>query len=130
MSWATINTSNSSQVSHLPFLINPSTAHSGGVKKREMNTLAEDIFLRGHGSLSIYQMEKDRRPYHKNCTCALHKTKKTDVGACFLHGNTLAMKKSWYKCSLSIQAPNFLLFQTNKDGNIWNIGSIDQWFNM
>ncbi|CAL9028133.1 unnamed protein product [Prunus brigantina] len=27
------------------------------------------------GSLSVQDMEVERRPYHKNCTCALHKSK-------------------------------------------------------
>ncbi|KAI6679206.1 hypothetical protein NL676_033087 [Syzygium grande] len=28
-----------------------------------------------HGSLSLNDMEVERRPYHRNCGCALHKVK-------------------------------------------------------
>ncbi|KAK4265313.1 hypothetical protein QN277_026380 [Acacia crassicarpa] len=28
-----------------------------------------------NGSLSMQDMEVERRPYHKNCSCALHKSK-------------------------------------------------------
>ncbi|PIN02345.1 hypothetical protein CDL12_06986 [Handroanthus impetiginosus] len=97
-----------------------------------MNTIAEDVFSRGfHQSITNYELEKERRPYHKYCRCALHKSKDAKASACFHHNNIKVVKKPWYKCSLSIEAPQFLVLLKNKEeNNVFTIGRIDQWIIM
>ncbi|KAL8492945.1 hypothetical protein ACS0TY_024231 [Phlomoides rotata] len=87
-----------------------------------MNTVAEDVLVRcfnGAGISTTYDSQKDRKPYHRNCSCALHKSKDGKASPCF-HlncNNTLVMNKPWFKCSLSVETPNLLLFQRNKMDN-------------
>ncbi|KAL0451756.1 UNVERIFIED_CONTAM: hypothetical protein Slati_1153700 [Sesamum latifolium] len=91
-----------------------------------MNTIADDIFLQCfHGSLSMNQTEKERRPYHRNCSCKLHKSKDANSRVCLHHKNVKVMKKSWYKCSLSLEVPQFQ--RSKEENNAWKIGRIDQW---
>ncbi|KAI3771796.1 hypothetical protein L6452_02964 [Arctium lappa] len=48
------------------------------------------------GSLSMSEMDKERRPYHKNCSCVLHKPKDETPRACIHHGRISYSKKlSW-----------------------------------
>ncbi|CAA3005082.1 Hypothetical predicted protein [Olea europaea subsp. europaea] len=53
------------------------------------------------GSLSMYDMDIERRPYHRNCTCALHKQKATCSNA-VSHGRNISFvkKELWNKYSL------------------------------
>ncbi|KAI3513836.1 hypothetical protein L1887_12033 [Cichorium endivia] len=37
------------------------------------------------GSLSMSEIDKERRPYHKNCSCALHRPKDETPTTCFHH---------------------------------------------
>ncbi|KAI3422838.1 uncharacterized protein J3R85_011740 [Psidium guajava] len=54
-----------------------------------MATLAAKMMLRYvlDGTLSLNDLEIERRPYHHNCGCALHKMKGTHLSACNMHGN-------------------------------------------
>ncbi|CAA3005083.1 Hypothetical predicted protein [Olea europaea subsp. europaea] len=53
------------------------------------------------GSLSMYDMDIERRPYHRNCTCALHKQKAACSNAVSRRRNVSFPKKElWNKCSL------------------------------
>ncbi|KAK2994951.1 hypothetical protein RJ640_029394 [Escallonia rubra] len=53
-------------------------------------------------------MEIERRPYHRNCTCALHNMKNVYSSSCYPDKNVLSAKRrSWTLCSLSIEVPNF-----------------------
>ena len=55
------------------------------------------------GSLSMSEVDKERRPYHKNCGCALHTLKDETPRTCFHHTRISYPKKaSWnINCSLS-----------------------------
>ncbi|KAJ9548544.1 hypothetical protein OSB04_021087 [Centaurea solstitialis] len=54
------------------------------------------------GSLSMSEKDKERRPYHKDCNCVLHKPKDETPRACTHHGRiSYSMKPSWNKCSLT-----------------------------
>ena len=56
--------------------------------------------------LSMSDIEIERRPYHRNCSCALHKPKDARPIACFQHGNAAFPKKqSWSDCSISTTTP-------------------------
>uniref|UniRef100_A0A162A9Z1 Uncharacterized protein n=1 Tax=Daucus carota subsp. sativus TaxID=79200 RepID=A0A162A9Z1_DAUCS len=56
--------------------------------------------------LSMSDMEIERRPYHRNCSCALHKPKDSRPAACFRHGNVAFSKKgSWSDCSITLSSP-------------------------
>lgn len=48
------------------------------------------------GSLSVSEVAKDWRPYHRNCSCALHKQKEVSSILCFQH------KRISFKKRLSI----------------------------
>ncbi|KAK1403470.1 Cyclophilin-like peptidyl-prolyl cis-trans isomerase family protein [Heracleum sosnowskyi] len=61
-------------------------------------------------SLSMSDMDIERRPYHRNCSCALHKQKDERPTSCFKHGNVaFAKKHSWSDCSISTTAPKSAL---------------------
>lgn len=94
-----------------------------------MNSIAEDVFLRSLG-MSCYEGGKERRPYHRQCSCALHKRKQAGSNACF-HGTQLKMvvgNKAWYHCSLSVEYSSLL--QRNNNLNVLRIGRIDQWMSI
>ncbi|KAK8515531.1 hypothetical protein V6N13_139492 [Hibiscus sabdariffa] len=56
------------------------------------------------GSLLMQEMEVERRPYHRNCSCALHKLKGSVCSsACSRTGNiSFTKRKTWNDCSLSM----------------------------
>ncbi|PIA52167.1 hypothetical protein AQUCO_01000208v1 [Aquilegia coerulea] len=61
------------------------------------------------GCISTYDMEKRRRPYHRNCSCALHKSKNGSSKKCSHQTNNISysLTKSWKeKCHLSSDANN------------------------
>ncbi|CAI9783092.1 unnamed protein product [Fraxinus pennsylvanica] len=68
-----------------------------------MVTGAADLMFRHvfEGSLSMCDTDIERRPYHRNCTCALHKKKATCPNA-VLHSRIISFPKKelWNKCSL------------------------------
>ncbi|KAL7190963.1 hypothetical protein ACSBR2_023102 [Camellia fascicularis] len=56
-------------------------------------------------SILMHDMEIERRPYHRNCTCAMHKSKGacSSTNTCFQHRKILfPMKQPWNECSFSI----------------------------
>ncbi|XP_031263958.1 uncharacterized protein LOC116122195 [Pistacia vera] len=69
-----------------------------------MATIAVDMMLRcaTDCSLSLNDFDKERRPYHKNCGCALHNLKGVCSNACSKRNSiSFSEKKSWPHCSLS-----------------------------
>ncbi|KAK8545173.1 hypothetical protein V6N13_066470 [Hibiscus sabdariffa] len=57
------------------------------------------------GSLLMQEMEVERRPYHRNCSCALHNLKGSvcSSAACSRSRNiSFAKRKTWNNCSLSM----------------------------
>ncbi|PSS36136.1 capsid protein [Actinidia chinensis var. chinensis] len=59
------------------------------------------------GSISAYNMEIKRRPYHRNCSCALHKLKLEYTNACSQNKNiSFTKKRSWNETSLSVDRSN------------------------
>ncbi|KAI6703295.1 hypothetical protein NL676_012431 [Syzygium grande] len=60
------------------------------------------------GSLSVNDVEIERRPYHRNCGCALHKLKGDCPAACSHHKNvSLPWRELTSDCSFSIAASKF-----------------------
>lgn len=56
-------------------------------------------------SLSMLEMHKEHRPYHKNCSCELHKSNDAPPRVCLKHRRiSYAYKLSGNKWSLSIEA--------------------------
>ncbi|KAM7472972.1 hypothetical protein LguiA_011155 [Lonicera macranthoides] len=56
------------------------------------------------GSITMHDVEIERRPYHRNCSCALHK-KGPFSNICSQHGKiSFPKKKSWNDCSLFVGA--------------------------
>ncbi|KAL4571413.1 hypothetical protein LXL04_018172 [Taraxacum kok-saghyz] len=55
------------------------------------------------GSLSMSEVDKERRPYNKNCSCALHRPEDETPRTCFHHTTiSYAKKPSWnINCSFS-----------------------------
>ncbi|KAK1403473.1 Cyclophilin-like peptidyl-prolyl cis-trans isomerase family protein [Heracleum sosnowskyi] len=67
-----------------------------------MNAAAGHMILQCvfDSSLSMSDMDIERRPYHRNCSCALHK--QHDTAACFQQGKVAFPKiQSWTDCSIS-----------------------------
>ncbi|KAL8206292.1 hypothetical protein R6Q57_009843 [Mikania cordata] len=57
-----------------------------------------------HGSLSISEMHKERRPYHKNCSCGLHNLGDAPHVVCLHHMRVACPKRqSGNNGSLSIE---------------------------
>ncbi|KAL3535957.1 hypothetical protein ACH5RR_004418 [Cinchona calisaya] len=58
--------------------------------------------------ISMHDREIERRPYHRNCSCALHKPKGSNSKPCFHHQNVaFPEKQSGHDCSLSISFSEF-----------------------
>lgn len=54
-----------------------------------------------NGIISMSDMDIERRPYHRNCSCAMHKLKGSCSSACSQQKNILYSKKqSWDDCHL------------------------------
>ncbi|KAB2618839.1 hypothetical protein D8674_014708 [Pyrus ussuriensis x Pyrus communis] len=74
------------------------------------------------GSLSMRNTEIERRPYHKNCSCALHSKSGVCSNTCQWN-LSFAKKQSWTDRSLCIQAnattPKFssVLVTSTSSGN-------------
>ncbi|KAK4369869.1 hypothetical protein RND71_009344 [Anisodus tanguticus] len=60
------------------------------------------------GSLSMSDMDIERRPYHKNCSCALHKQKGEQPNTC-VHSRNISFPKMQKRqdITLSIEASKF-----------------------
>ncbi|KAI6703292.1 hypothetical protein NL676_012428 [Syzygium grande] len=75
-----------------------------------MATIAAETMLRCvvEGSLSVNDVEIERRPYHRNCGCALHKLKGDWPTACSHHKNvSLPRRELTSNCSFSMAAFKF-----------------------
>ncbi|XVE71575.1 hypothetical protein DITRI_Ditri10aG0162300 [Diplodiscus trichospermus] len=60
------------------------------------------------GSLAMHDLEIERRPYHRNCGCALHNLKGVCSSACSRTRNiSFPKKQAWSDFSLSIASPQF-----------------------
>ncbi|KAJ9175253.1 hypothetical protein P3X46_013825 [Hevea brasiliensis] len=61
-----------------------------------------------NGSISIHDVEIQRRPYHCNCKCVLHNLDGLCPSAC-TQNRTISFpkKQAWTGCSLSIRASKF-----------------------
>ncbi|KAK2646734.1 hypothetical protein Ddye_021929 [Dipteronia dyeriana] len=81
-----------------------------------------------NGSLSIHELNIDRRPYHKNCSCALHDVKGICSSNTCSKKNNLSFQKKheWSKIekhslslSASIASSHLLLIECSSidDGN-------------
>lgn len=63
-----------------------------------------------NGNLSLHDMHKERRPYHRDCDCALHKLKGTVCSDAYCSQKRNVSfpnnkkKQSWTDCSLSMSA--------------------------
>ncbi|ESR66939.1 hypothetical protein CICLE_v10010646mg [Citrus x clementina] len=63
-----------------------------------------------NGNLSLHDMHKERRPYHRDCDCALHKLKGTVCSDAYCSQKRNVSfpnnkkKQSWSDCSLSINS--------------------------
>ncbi|KAL8254888.1 hypothetical protein R6Q59_033109 [Mikania micrantha] len=54
------------------------------------------------GSLSMSEVDKQRRPYHKNCSCALHRRSDKTSKPCFHYTRVSYSKKpSRITCSMA-----------------------------
>ncbi|KAF8364561.1 hypothetical protein HHK36_033470 [Tetracentron sinense] len=72
-----------------------------------MATVAAEVLLKCvfEGCISMQDMEIERRPYHRNCSCALHKSKGGFANSCSQHGKiSYSKKESWKDCCLSSKA--------------------------
>ncbi|PIA45667.1 hypothetical protein AQUCO_01600116v1 [Aquilegia coerulea] len=61
-----------------------------------------------NGSISVFDTEIERRPYHKNCSCAFHRTAKNSSNIC-PHRRKISVptKQLWKECSLSIKGSHY-----------------------
>ncbi|XVE98488.1 hypothetical protein REPUB_Repub03eG0110900 [Reevesia pubescens] len=60
------------------------------------------------GSIVMQDSLIERRPYHRNCDCALHKLKGVCSSACSRTRNiSFPKKQPWGDCSLSLSASKF-----------------------
>ncbi|KAG5593986.1 hypothetical protein H5410_035218 [Solanum commersonii] len=59
------------------------------------------------GSLPMLDMDIERRPYHRNCSCTLHQKKGKQLNTC-VHGRNISPKRQKQKdITLSITASKF-----------------------
>uniref|UniRef100_A0A7N0RG00 Uncharacterized protein n=1 Tax=Kalanchoe fedtschenkoi TaxID=63787 RepID=A0A7N0RG00_KALFE len=71
-----------------------------------MAALGTQIMLQrvSHGCLSMQDTETDRRPYHRNCSCALHKPNTLYSKSRSQQKNSLFLKKQPLKVIISLRA--------------------------
>ncbi|KAL5705259.1 hypothetical protein ACHQM5_023588 [Ranunculus cassubicifolius] len=60
------------------------------------------------GCISVYDKEIERRPYHRNCSCALHKSKNGYRKKCYVNSNKISypIKTTWEEGSFSLDSTN------------------------
>ncbi|KAJ0029780.1 hypothetical protein Pint_14698 [Pistacia integerrima] len=77
---------------------------------------ATEMMLKGvfHGSLSLDDTSIERRPYHRNCSCALHKLNGGFSAACSQKTHVSFPKKveAWGDQRLSIAASKCSIIQS------------------
>ncbi|KAL5705513.1 hypothetical protein ACHQM5_023810 [Ranunculus cassubicifolius] len=72
-------------------------------------TLIQSIYS---GILSMFDMGKEKLPYHKNCSCALHKSNTSCSNLCPGRRNiSVPTKQLWKECSSSIDKSIRLLIR-------------------
>ncbi|KAB2023968.1 hypothetical protein E1A91_D06G056800v1 [Gossypium mustelinum] len=81
-------------------------------RKREETEMAAEIMFRCvfEGSISMKDCLIERRPYHRNCQCALHNLKGVCSSTCSSQTTNLSFSKklqTWGDCSLSLSASKF-----------------------
>ncbi|GMJ15637.1 hypothetical protein HRI_005232900 [Hibiscus trionum] len=61
------------------------------------------------GSLLMQEMEVERRPYHRNCSCALHGLKASVCSSACSRTRKISFtkRKTWNDCSLSMANSRF-----------------------
>ena len=99
---------------------------------REMRAGTAEIMLQRvfDGSTAEFHMEIKRRPYHRSCTCALHRLKDFCYNPCSRHKFiSFTKKKSWNECSLYLEASSlsslaFLTGSLNRNREVEN--KVDQ----
>ncbi|KAB2023971.1 hypothetical protein ERO13_D06G049025v2 [Gossypium hirsutum] len=76
-----------------------------------MGSGAAEMMFRGvfEGSISMQDCLIERRPYHRNCQCALHNLKGICSSTCSSRTTNISFpkKQTWGDCSLSLSAPKF-----------------------
>ncbi|XVE71576.1 hypothetical protein DITRI_Ditri10aG0162400 [Diplodiscus trichospermus] len=85
-----------------------------------MATGAAEMMLRCvfEGSITMQDSLIERRPYHRNCDCALHKLKGVFSSACSRSRNlSFPKKQSWDDFSLCLSASKFSSQSSLPDGS-------------
>ncbi|XP_050225670.1 uncharacterized protein LOC126675121 [Mercurialis annua] len=75
-----------------------------------MGTGAAEMMLQYvfNGSISMHDIEIERRPYHRNCDCALHRSNGVGLYDCSRSRNiTFPKLQAKTRCSLSLAASKF-----------------------
>ncbi|KAL5730411.1 hypothetical protein ACHQM5_003234 [Ranunculus cassubicifolius] len=96
-----------------------------------MATGAGDAFTRGvfDGSISMRDLEMNQRPYHRNCSCALHKSKK-DGNGCGKNGCknkkiSFPIRRAWSESCLVLAGSKYAAASPSPSSSPVNNGSIN-----
>ncbi|KAF3453014.1 hypothetical protein FNV43_RR03447 [Rhamnella rubrinervis] len=75
-----------------------------------MTSKAAEVMLRCvfEASISMHDMQIERRPYHRNCSCALHSLKGYSNACLQQRKLSFPKKQSWSNFSLSTSAASKL----------------------
>ncbi|KAM7477195.1 hypothetical protein LguiB_024438 [Lonicera macranthoides] len=90
-----------------------------------MTTIAAEVMLRCvyDRSKSMTDTDIERRPYHWNCSCSLHKSKGSFPTTCFQHGQiSFPNQKSWTDCSLSVTVSR----ESSQSANVCDSSSMNK----
>ncbi|KAI3781989.1 hypothetical protein L2E82_12018 [Cichorium intybus] len=86
------------------------------------------------GSLSMSEIDKERRPYHKNCSCALHSPKDETPTTCnfFCFGRirrapVLSMLRFWHLSLCSALLTNVIVDVAYKTCKVQSLPLMDSW---
>ncbi|KAI3781992.1 hypothetical protein L2E82_12022 [Cichorium intybus] len=86
------------------------------------------------GSLSMSEIDKERRPYHKNCSCALHRPKDETPTTCnfFCFGRirrapVLSMLRFWHLSLCSALLTNVIVDVAYKTCKVQSLPLMDSW---
>lgn len=103
---------NSARSSKLVLLTNILHLTEFNILIRKMATEAAKLMLQciNNGCLSLFDMDIERRPYHKNCSCALHKSEGPISTVCSRHRSVSFPEKpsgNYKSISMSAAASEF-----------------------
>lgn len=71
-----------------------------------------------NGSISMYDMDIERRPYHRNCACALHKLKRACQKTCPQRRNiSFSQKQTLNYCLLFVDNASKFSFHASSVRN-------------